>query len=423
MSSSQLTAEIVSVGTEILLGQIVDSNAARLGELFAELGIRHVFRQTVGDNAERLTGALRLALSRADLVVTIGGLGPTEDDLTREAIAAALDEELVFDEEVAAWLKEVRAQRGLPWVESQLRQAYRPRSGRPIPNPHGTAPGLIVEKGAKTVIALPGPKGEFHPMVDGPVRDYLAGRSGGTIIHSRVLRVCGLGESVVESMLGELVRSTDPTVAPYAKPGEVHLRLTTAARDRDEAMAKIAPMEERIRAILGDAIFGVDATTLEEAVIEQLRVRGETVCVAESCTGGGLGARLTSVPGASAAFRGGIIAYENAVKVRLLGVPPDVLERVGAVSEECARAMAGGARERFGTTYAVSITGIAGPEGGTPEKPVGTVWIGVAGPKGVEAERHLFPGLREDVRRRSTQAALVALRRTMSASAPEGDRP
>ncbi|MCX7800039.1 MAG: competence/damage-inducible protein A [Fimbriimonadales bacterium] len=405
-----MVAEIVSVGTEILLGQIADTNAQRIGQLLPEFGIAHRFRQTVGDNLERLTEALRLALSRSDIVFTIGGLGPTEDDLTREGIAKALNDELIHDPAIEEHLRDLFRHRPEAWVGSQLRQAMRPRCSTPLPNPNGTAPGLICEKDGKVVIALPGPKGEFGPMLDGPVREHLSRLAQGGAIASRLLRVCGIGEAAVEDRIRQLVAGTNPTVAPYAKAGEVHLRITAQAKTREEAEAMLEPVARQIRAAFGSALYAEGDRTLEEVVLELLRERRCTLALAESCTGGGLGFRLTSVPGSSDVLLGGVVSYSNDAKRSLLGVPEEVLQRHGAVSAECAEAMAEGAARALGADWAVSVTGIAGPGGATPDKPVGTVWIGTFGPGGARSARFLFRQGRQGVRERSIQQALILLR-------------
>ncbi len=404
-----MTAEIVSIGTELLLGQIADTDAQYLGEMLAELGIDHTHRQTVGDNLPRIVEALRLAMSRVDVVLTIGGLGPTEDDLTRQAIAEALDDALVEDPKVADRLRKLFAYRNLAWTDSQARQSMRPTCGRPVENPNGTAPGLICEKGGKAVIAMPGPRLEFEPMANGPVREYLSQRSGG-VIFSRILRIAGIGESKVEGMLGELMRGESPTLAPYAKLGEVHLRLTVRADSPEAAQTIVGPIEERIRAILGDSVYGADDTSLEAAVLEMLRARGQTLAVAESCTGGLLGGRITNVAGSSDAFLGGVIAYSNPLKIEALGVLRSTLDAHGAVSEQAVREMADGARSRLRADWGLSITGIAGPGGGSPTKPVGLVFVGCAGPHGTTAEEHRFRGSRETVRLRAVHVALIRLR-------------
>ncbi len=407
-----MIAEIVSVGTELLMGQIVDSNAAYISSRLPEVGYRVYFRQTVGDNLERLTQTLKLALSRADVVITIGGLGPTMDDLTREGIAAALGEPLILDHDLQAELQEKFRQRGYPMVESILRQAYRPACARPLPNPNGTAPGLITEKDGQAVIALPGPPAELIPMFDQYVLPYLRERAGGApgVILSRVLRVCGMGESLVEDRIKDLMQGSNPTVAPYAKTGEVHLRITASAPSPAQAEEMIAQMEGQIRERLGNAIYGVNDQTLEQAVMELLWAKGATVAVAESCTGGLIGHRLTEVPGSSRAMIGGVVAYSNELKVRLLGVPEAVLQEHGAVSEPTACAMAEGIRRLTGADYGIGTTGIAGPTGGTAEKPVGLVYIAVATPSGTRVREHRFLGRRSEIKWRASQAALVMLR-------------
>ncbi|MCH8980344.1 MAG: competence/damage-inducible protein A [Armatimonadetes bacterium] len=411
-----MTAEIVAVGTELLLGDTVDTNSAELGKVLAQLGVSHTHRQTVGDNLERLSEALKLALSRSDIVFTIGGLGPTQDDLTREGIASALEDELVLDEQVLQGVRDKLSTRRVPFVPSQKRQAYRPACAETIENDNGTAPGLVCRKDGKTVIALPGPTLEFMPMLQGPVRRLLAEIGDGSVIHSRTLKIVGLGESMVEQKLGDLMSSERPTVAPYAKLGEVHLRLTAQAASVEEAREIIAPVEARIRERLGDAVFGGDEDTLEAVVLQLLRDRAERLAVAESCTGGGLGARVTSVPGASDVFEGGVVSYSDHVKSSLLGVREQTLAEHGAVSEQCAAEMAEGCKKATGAEWGVSITGVAGPDGGTADKPVGLVYIGVSGPDGTVVERHIFPGTREAVRNRSVQQALTALRARLMAS-------
>lgn len=410
-----MTAEIISIGTELLMGQIADTDAQHLGRLFPELGIIHQRRQTVGDNLERMIDAIRTALGRSDVLITIGGLGPTEDDLTREAIAKATDRPLVEHPETAERLRRFFEERGLPWVDSQLRQALIPEGGRPIPNPNGTAPGILLEVDDKVIIAMPGPRNEFVPMADGPVREYLASKATGGTIFSRVVRVCGVGEAVVEDAVRDLIRSENPTVAPYAHPGEVHLRVTARAENRAEAEALVAPTVAEIQRRLGIAAYALDDLTLEASILGTLRERSQTLSVAESCTGGLLGGRITSVAGSSDVFVGGIVAYSNSVKTRLLAVPERLLAQFGAVSAECAESMAEGARRALGSDWAVSITGVAGPGGGTDAKPVGLVFVGVAGPSGASSSSMTYRGNRETVRTRAVQLALVELRRRLMA--------
>ncbi len=404
-----MTAEIVSVGTELLLGQVIDTNAAVLGRLLAELGFDHTFRQTVGDNLDRLIQVLQRALSRSDIVFTIGGLGPTADDITREGIAGALNLPLEPDFEMERTLREMFASRKLTWIASNARQSMRPSGAQFIENPNGSAPGLMIEKDGKWIYALPGPKGEFTPMAHGPVQKHLQSMSGGGTIHSRVLRVCGIGESAAEDKIKELLDGHNPTIAPYAKLGEVHFRLTARAPSLDEANSLLDPLEAQVRGRLGDAVYGTDDTTLEAATLEVLRQKRQTVSVAESCTGGMLGARLSSVPGASHMFTGGIICYTSSVKESLLGVRPTTISTFGTVSPECATEMAEGCRMRLGSDYALAITGEAGPES-FEDKPIGLIYTAVAGPDTTVVEEHHFRGLREDIRFRATQSALMELR-------------
>jgi nicotinamide-nucleotide amidase len=407
-----MVAEILSIGTELLLGQIVDTNAAYLGRTLAGLGIDLYYKSTVGDNEARVIETIRRARDRADLIITSGGIGPTEDDLTKESIAQVFDEELVLDQPSLEHLHAFFARRGYPMPERNAKQAMIYRSGRMIPNPNGTAPGALLEKNGKIVISMPGPPNEMIPMMEGHVIPLLTERLGGTrqYLVTRVVRFIGIGESALEEHVQDLIHSTNPSLAPLAHTGEVHLRIGAKGENREAAEALIQPVEAELRRRLGKFIYGVDKTTLEAAVVQLLRERGRTVACAESCTGGGLGARLTSVSGSSAAFQGGVISYSNEAKTALLGVPRDLLETHGAVSAPVAEAMARGARERLGADYALSITGVAGPDGGTSEKPVGLVYIGVATPERVFATENHFIGIREDVRRRSTQVALQLLR-------------
>ncbi|OWU65028.1 MAG: competence/damage-inducible protein A, partial [Armatimonadetes bacterium Cent15-Ar3] len=313
-----MNAEIVAVGTELLLGQITDTHSATMARILAECGIGCRHRQTVGDNLDRIVEVLRQALSRADVVVCIGGLGPTADDLTRDAIALALDDTLETVPEIEERLRRWFASRNYTWVESNARQAQKPTCAEIIPNPNGTAPGLVARKNGKTVFALPGPRGEFDPMAYDSVKPMLETLGGGVVIHSRVLRITGVGESAVEERIKHLMESENPTVAPYAQPSEVHLRLTARSSSLSEAEALLDPVEAAIREELGSAVYGLNKTTLEEAVLSLLIARDETVSTAESMTGGGLGSRLTMVPGASAAYVGGVVTYTVGAKMALL---------------------------------------------------------------------------------------------------------
>ncbi len=419
-----MNAEIVAVGTELLLGQITDTHSATMARILAECGIGCRHRQTVGDNLDRIVEVLRQALSRADVVVCIGGLGPTADDLTRDAIALALDDTLETVPEVEAKLRRWFAARNYTWVESNGRQAQKPTCAELIPNPNGTAPGLVARKNGKTVFALPGPRGEFDPMAYDSVKPMLETLGGGVVIHSRVLRITGVGESAVEERIKHLMESENPTVAPYAQPSEVHLRLTARSADLASADTLLDPVETAIRAELGSAVYGLNKTTLEEAVLELLIARGETVSTAESMTGGGLGSRLTMVPGASGAYVGGVVTYTIGAKAALLStsdlseaesesateISRTRIQNNGPVSPETASWMAQSIRLNLGTTYSVAITGNAGPTADVDGKPVGLVYIAIASPNGTSVEECKFRGIREDIRARAEQTALRLLR-------------
>lgn len=413
--SPLLAAEIVSVGTELLLGQIIDTHAPAMATLLASCGIACMRRTTLGDNFDRLTAGLTEALARVDIVITIGGLGPTADDLTRDAIAAALGDELVKEQSVEDKLRRFFALRGIDFVESNARQALRPASAVLIENPNGTAPGLLCRKSGKTVIALPGPAGEFNPMAQGPVKEFLQRASGGGVIHSRTLRVTGIGESTVEDRIRHVMLGSNPTVAPYVHD-DVHLRVTARAESVAAADALIDPVEAEIRRILGDAVYGSDETTLEAAVVDELMRRGQTLALAESMTGGGVGARLTSIPGSSKAFVGGAIVYTVDAKAALLHLSPDFLQRHGPVSRETAEAMAQAIRRHLGADFGCAITGNAGPSSDVDGKPVGLTFVAVAGPRGVRVEEAKYRGIREDIRRRASQLALRTIREELLAT-------
>ena len=390
-----MTAEIVSVGTELLMGQIVDTHAATMGKILAETGITCQRRSTVGDNFDRICSVLTEALSRADIVVTIGGLGPTMDDLTRDAIARALGDELERIPKIEEELRELFTRRKLRWAESILRQADKPACARIIPNANGTAPGLICQKNGKTVIALPGPKGEFDPMAFGAVKEFLAELSG-EVIHSVLLRVVNMGESHVEDLIKHLMEAESPTVAPYAQPGEVHLRVTAKAKTKEEAAAIIAPTVEEIRSILGSNVFAIDATSLEEALQALMFEKGATVSVAESMTGGELAARLSSAPGSSRVFSGGLIVYSMDAKAKLAGIAPEQLQLEGPVSSSVAGVLALSIQLALGTTFAIAVAGNAGPTADTGDKPVGLVYIALAGPNGVEVREQTYRAQRAE---------------------------
>ena len=411
-----MIAEIISVGTELLLGDTVDTDAAYLAHALTPLGVRLYRRVTVGDNLDRLTEAIETALGRSDLAITIGGLGPTEDDLTKEAVAAVLGIGLTLDADHAAWLREHAALRGWTAVPSTYdKQATVPEHGRGIANPRGTALGAIFEMSTKTAICLPGPPNEFVPMVDDHVVPYLSEKLSGTgsIIRSRTVRIIGLPESIVEERVRDLIGSTNPTVAPYAKLAEIHLRVTASAESNQAADLIITPVVDEIASRLGNSVYGYDDDTLESVVVGLLTAQGKKVAAAESCSGGLIAKRLTDVPNASHVFDLGIVAYANEAKISQLGVPASMIEAHGAVSPEVAKAMAVGIRRVSASDIGVSTTGVAGPSGGSLDKPVGTVDIGVAWDDNVYTERRHFLGGRADVGYRASQAALELVRRLL----------
>ena len=407
-----MRAEIISVGTELLLGQITDTNAPYLSRALSALGIDVFYRITVGDNTARLGETLERALTRADLVITIGGLGPTQDDLTKETIAEVLAERMAADPESEEAIRAFFERRGIQIAQSNLKQALKPESGIAIPNSVGTAPGTIVEKNGKIVIALPGPPSEFVPMVESSVIPYLSLKSTGaqTIILSRTLRVCGIGESAAEEKVKDLLGSANPTIAPYAMSGEVQFRITAKASDRDEALRMISGLESQARERLADLVYGVDDETLESVVVHALIERKLSLALAESCTGGLISHRVTNVPGSSETLLAGITAYGNAAKTKFLGVPKELIESHGAVSPEVAEAMAEGAAAQTGADLALGVTGIAGPGGGSLEKPVGLVYIGLKTPEGVNSTKNVFGGSRQEIKLRASQTALNLLR-------------
>ncbi len=383
-----MTAEILCIGTELLLGTITNSNARWLAEQLAALGIPHHRQGVVGDNRERLIAELQAAAERCAVLITTGGLGPTPDDLTTEAIAAAFGTPLVEHPQVWAEIQARLAARGRPCAASNRRQACLPEGAALLPNPTGTAPGMIwTPRPGFTILTFPGVPSEMRAMWQATAAPWLqaAGLAEGVFV-SRMLRFWGVAESNLAEQMADLLEAANPTVAPYAGAGQVKLRITARAASMAAAEALLAPVEAEIRARTGALCFGVDDDSLASVVLDQLRRRGQTLAVAESCTGGGLGAALAAVPGASDVLMGGVIAYANSVKQGLLGVPAALLDTHGAVSDPVASAMAEGARRSTGADWALAITGVAGPGGGSGEKPVGLVHIAVAGPAGCSSE-------------------------------------
>ena len=404
-----MIVEIIAVGTELLLGQITNRNASYLGGKLAESGFDAHFQVVVGDNLDRMVDAIQTALSRADALILTGGIGPTQDDVTREAIAAATGRPLEFNDEFAAQLRKFWESRGREMPESNLRQAEYPQGAEQIPNPKGTAPALALEHEGRWIFALPGVPAEMQFLVEGEILPRLRDAAGVEhVVLSRLIRTWGRSESQVAEILDDIYHeSTNPSVAFLASAAEIKVRITAKAETEEEAEALIRPHEREIRRRLGSSVFGSDEETIERVVLELLAEKGWTLATAESATAGLVAARIASVPGASRVFRGGIVAYATDVKSSVLDVPREVLAE-GVVSEATALFMAEGAAERLGADVAVSITGSAGPD--PQERPVGTMVIGVTTPAGSGTRVLRMPGDRERIRTYTATAALHLLR-------------
>lgn len=389
------TAEILCVGTELLLGDIVNTNAAYLSRQLAELGI-HVYRHTaVGDNPARLKKALEAAFAEADLVITSGGLGPTYDDLTKETVASYFGREMELHEESLETIRSYFARTGRVMTKNNEKQAMMPKGAIVFPNHYGTAPSLALCSEEKTVIMLPGPPGELCPIFREQILPYLKSRRSSVLV-SKNIHIFGMGESAVETCLRDLMtKASNPTVAPYCKEGEVRLRVTAESDTEIDAAAMCDEVIEKIRSTeVGPYIYGIDVDSLEQAVILFLRQNGLRLACAESCTGGLIAKRITDIAGCSDVFLGGCVTYANEAKERLLGVSHHSLETFGAVSEQVAREMARGVRERLGADIGISATGIAGPGGGSAEKPVGTVYIGISTKHGEQVRKLSLSSMR-----------------------------
>ncbi|MEN6470886.1 MAG: competence/damage-inducible protein A [Clostridiaceae bacterium] len=409
-----MTAEIVAVGTELLMGQILNTNAHFIAQRLAGAGVNHYFQTVVGDNPARLTQTLALALTRAEIVIVTGGLGPTGDDLTKETAAALFHRELRYDAESLKALEDRFFRMGREMTPNNLKQAMFPEGAIILKNDNGTAPGCILEQNGRAIALLPGPPREMQPMFEEQVLPYIAKKESGGIFYSRVARIFGVGESAVEFRLKELIESqNNPTIAPYALTGEVTLRITARCKTETEGEALIAPVLDEITAILGDAVYSTSNEALHEVCGRLLTEKGITLSVAESCTGGLIASTIVSMPGSSAFFTEGVVTYSNGAKERRLDVSEETLARFGAVSRETALEMAYGMRESAKSDVALSVTGIAGPDGGSAEKPVGLVYIGVAEASGATAHELRLSGGRERIRHMAMLHALDLLRRKL----------
>lgn len=404
-----MKAEILAVGTELLLGDILNTNAQFLAQELAALGIEVYYQTVVGDNPGRLEDTIFHAFSRADLIITTGGLGPTADDLTKETIAAAFGKKLELHQPSMDRLRQYFKDRTM--TPNNEKQAWLPQGCTVLDNDWGTAPGCAFEAEGRVVVMLPGPPSECVNMFRQRAMPYLAKLSGGTIC-SRYIRIFGMGESEMEDKLTHQMQTwQNPTAAPYAKEGECLVRVTAMAENEEKARAMTEPALEELCAILGDVVYGIDVDSLEQVVVQELTARGLTLAVAESCTGGLASKRVTDIPGSSACFLGGVVSYSNEVKERLLGVRHETLQQYGAVSEQVACQMAQGVRLAMGADIGVSTTGVAGPTG-SEQKPAGLVYIGLSTKEGTRAVRILKTNQSRDrVRRQASSTALDLVRR------------
>ncbi|MCI1946504.1 competence/damage-inducible protein A [Clostridium luticellarii] len=407
-----MKAEILCVGTEILLGDIVNTNAQFISRQLANLGIEVFHQSVVGDNPDRLLEELENGFKRSDIIITTGGLGPTPDDLTKETGAKFFNRELILDKNSLENLKEHFSKMGRSYSKgNNIKQAYFPKGSKILPNPHGTAPGCAIEENGKIMIILPGPPKEVAPMFNNYVKPFLKKYSS-KIIKSKTLRLCGIGEGVMAEMASDIIKnSTNPTVAPYAKEEDTILRITAEASTEDDALKLINPVEIQLKKIFGINIYGEDDIKMEEVLGKMLTDKKFTISSAESCTGGMIAAKLVNYPGISEVFKEGAVTYSNEAKINRLGVKKTTLDKYGAVSYETAREMAEGIAKTSNTDIGISTTGIAGPGGGSTEKPVGLVYMGLYIKGRVQAKKFQYFGSRNTVRKRATMSALDWVRR------------
>lgn len=407
-----LTAEIIAVGSELLTPTKIDTNSLWLTERLNELGVELKLKTVVGDDPVRLEETVRDALGRSDMVFVTGGLGPTEDDVTRQVTAAAVDRPLVYHENLETHLRERFRRWGREMPEINKRQAWVIAGAEVLPNPNGSAVGMYVDLGRTRLAVLPGPPRENQPMFNDFVLPHIREFSGEIVFRRRVLKVSGIGESALDEQIAPIYQAYENVqTSVLFNKSEVEVHLRAAAPTAEEGDRVNAEITEKIVEKLGVAVFSTEGEEMEQVVARILVERGETVSVAESCTGGIISQRLTDIPGSSAYFIGGVAAYANEMKTDILGVPAGLIDEFGAVSKEVAEAMAKVMRERAGTNYAISVTGIAGPTGGSEEKPVGTVYVGYASADSVRSLHLLLPGDRYLVRWRASQAALDYFRR------------
>ncbi len=407
----RMIAEIIAVGTELLMGQISNTNAQYISRRLADLGINVYFHTVVGDNPERLKNTIKTALERSDIVITTGGLGPTRDDLTKETISRAMNRKLVLYEDILKQIEGFFVKKHRVMFKNNEKQAYLPEGCTVIPNSNGTAPGCIIEEAGKTVIMLPGPPKEMNPMFEDTVFPYLK-KSAGVVLVSKMLKIFGIGESEMETRLMDLVDLQDnPTIAPYVSMGDITVRVTARCGSKDEAGKMLRPVVNEIRSRLGDLVYSEEGETLEQVVLNLLSERGLIVSTAESCTGGQLAARIISIPGASKIFERGYVTYSNRAKIEELAVSEQTLTKYGAVSRETAMEMLKGLIKKTKSQVCVAITGIAGPDGGTPEKPVGLVYIAAGLHNQLVCRSYELMGNRERIQNDACLRALDIVRR------------
>lgn len=407
-----MVVELISVGTELLLGNIVNTNAAYLAEQCANCGLSCFYQTVVGDNEERLQETVKAGLKRSDILILTGGLGPTDDDLTKEVVAKAMKKKLVEDEKAREMIQTYFDNRGMEITENNWKQAMVPEGAIVMYNNNGTAPGLIVESGEKCAILLPGPPNEMKPMFEEYVKDYLKKKNPEVIV-STTVKLCGIGESKVADMIQDMLdNQSNPTIAPYAKTGEVHLRVTAKAADEKSANKLIKPVVKQLKTRLAEYIYTTaENTTLENAIVDLLVANKLTVSTVESCTGGMIAARLINVPGVSDVFKIGHITYSNKAKRKILGVKKRTLEKHTAVSAEVAQEMVKGVEMVSKADVCVSVTGLAGPDGGTAKKPVGLVYIACSVKGNVTVQEYHFNGNRAKIRENATASALTLMRK------------
>ncbi len=407
-----MDAEIISVGTELLLGQIINTNAQYISQQLSELGINVFYQTSVGDNRYRLSYILKNALDRSDLIILTGGLGPTLDDITKEVVSEVMGLELNMDEKILTTIEVYFQKRGLKMSGNNKKQALIPKGAMVIPNYNGTAPGIYIQTNEKIIILLPGPPKEMKPMLKQFVLPYLQESFRCEVIKSKILNFVGIGESSLEDKISDIIKNqSNPTIAPLAKEDGVILRITAKAKTEKDAEALIKPVVNSIKKKVGNYIYSYDNKSIQEVVGEMLLEKKSTISIAESCTGGYISHLLTNVPGISAVLNRSIISYSNISKMEDLKVPSDILNNYGAVSKETALLMASGVRKLANTDIGLSVTGIAGPDGGTSEKPIGLVFVALSNYRGNFYEKHIFSGDREIIKKRSALAAFNLIRK------------